>query len=136
MNYTEEDKKRIFGRCTKVSGLDPKIWRLDAAGAIICYTSYGREDEFFGWEIDHIYPQSRLEELNVPKELIHDERNLRALNWNNNLSKGDEYPKYEATITSLDNGESNTKGSWSKTINKRKQEQLKELFKDYDLERI
>ena len=134
MNYTEEVKRRIFNRCIKIRGLDPNMWRLDAANAIICYSSYGRDDEFFGWEIDHIYPLSRLEEKNVPEDLCYDERNLRALNWNNNLSKGDDYPTYKITMTSLDNGESNTRGQWSKTVNVRKQEQLMKLYKDYDLE--
>lgn len=133
MNFSEEDKKRIFRQARKVKGLDENKWRLDAADALIFFDSYGREDEIFGWEIDHIYPQAKLEELNVPQNLIHDDRNLRAMNWNNNLSKSNDYPEYKSTIRSLDDGKSNSIGEWTRTINQRKQEQLKKLFNGYNI---
>lgn len=80
---------------------------MDACDAIIRRGSYGRDDDFFGWEVDHIVPKSLLEDNGVPQELIDDFRNLRPLNWRNNVSKGNDYPEYKAEICSEDGGESN-----------------------------
>ena len=129
--FTEEQKNAIFGKCRIIEGLDPKIWRLDSSGAIIRRTSYGRDDELYGWEIDHVIPLSIMEEYNVPEDKRNDMSNLRAMNWNNNASKGDSYPSYDIVVTSEDDGKSNTFIIGRKTVNAQLQERLKALYGQY-----
>lgn len=129
--YTEEEKDRIFQKCRAISGMDSRQWRIDSSGAIIRRTSYGRDDELYGWEIDHVVPIAILEKYHVPTELQNNETNLRALNWNNNVSKGDSYPKYNIVITSEDDGRSNTYTESKKTVNSGLQERLRALYADY-----
>lgn len=129
--FSEELKEAVFEKCRIIEGMDAKMWRLDSSGAIIKKTSYGRDDELYGWEIDHVIPYSILEKYNVPEELRNDIANLRAMNWNNNVSKGDSYPKYKIVVTSEDEGKSNTFVDGSKTVNHLLQEQLKVLYKEY-----
>ena len=111
--------------------MDSKLWRLDPAGAIIKKTSYGRDDEMYGWEIDHVIPKAILEQYNVPKELQDNMTNMRAMNWNNNVSKGDSYPEYEIVVSSEDDGRSNTFTIGRKTVNAKLQERLKSLYEKY-----
>lgn len=67
--------------------------RKDACGAFILYEDFGDRNSAFGWEIDHIYPASKLKEReDVTDEQIDDMRNLRPLNWRNNASKGADCP--------------------------------------------
>lgn len=131
MNFSEKDKDVIFRKGRKIEGLDADEWRMDACDAIICRSSYGRDDEFFGWEVDHIVPKSLLEESKVPQELIDDFRNLRPFNWRNNLSKGNDYPKYTAAIKSENEGEFNVISSSKRTVNKAKQKELRDLYAQY-----
>jgi hypothetical protein len=128
---TEKTRQDIFDKCRKVPGLSEDTWRLDAADAIIKRTSYGCADELYGWEIDHVVPRSLLEEHKVPEDLIDDEQNLRAMNWNNNRSKSDSYPSYKIVVTSSDDGSSNIFIDGNKTVNKSRQQKLRELYKDY-----
>lgn len=131
MNLSEKEKDRIFRKARKIEGLDADEWRFDACDAIIYRHSYGRNDDFFGWEVDHIVPQSLLEENGVPQNLIDDFRNLRPLNWRNNVSKGDDYPVYKAEISSKDGGESNVIHSSNRIVNKVKQRELRDLYAQY-----
>ena len=52
-----------------VDGYDLDRIRQDACGAWIAYEDYNNRDSMFGWEIDHIYPVSRLRCLGVPEVL-------------------------------------------------------------------
>ena len=131
MSLSEKEKDRIFRKARRIEGLDADEWRMDACDAIIHRSSYGRDDEFFGWEVDHIVPKSLLEDNDVTQELIDDFRNLRPLNWRNNASKGDDYPRYNAAIRSDDGGESNVLKASSRTVNKAKQDELRKLYSDY-----
>ena len=131
MNLSEKDKDRIFHKARKIEGLDPDEWRMDACDAIIHRSSFGRDDEFFGWEVDHIVPKSLLENNGVPQNLIDDFRNLRPLNWRNNVSKGNDYPNYKAEISSEDGGESNVPRSINRPVNKSRQNELKDLYARY-----
>lgn len=131
MNLSEKDKDRIFRKARKIEGLDADEWRMDACDAIIHRSSFGRDDEFFGWEVDHIVPKSLLEENGVPQDLIDDFQNLRPLNWRNNVSKGNDYPSYKVEIQSEDGGESNVIRGRRRTVNKVKQKELRELYAKY-----
>ena len=83
----------------------------------------------YGWEIDHIYPKVRLEELGVPEVLIYDSRNLRPMNWKNNVSKGSDYPSYTTVVTAV--GSVNVEKKGTRVVNAGVQEDLKDLYKDY-----
>lgn len=48
---------QIWDKASIIDGLNPKIYRKDACGALIMRDKYGMHNPF-GWEIDHIFPQS------------------------------------------------------------------------------
>lgn len=68
------------------------VWRKDYAGAWIKKTDYGNSDSVYGWEIDHQKP--------VSKNGTDDLNNLVPLQWENNRSKGDNYPKWTTVVSS------------------------------------
>lgn len=99
-------------------GYDSDLFRKDAAGAWMSRSEYGNRDSKFGWEIDHIYPIA----LGGDDE----EGNLRPMQWENNLSKGDNYPDYVAVAVA--EGSQNIDKPSSRTINKSVQERLQHLY--------
>ena len=101
---------------------------------------YNDRSSSFGWEVDHIYPESKLRDMNVPQQKIDDICNLRPLNWNNNVSKGSDYPHYQSKIKAgvfTDEkgqvNDVNVVGEDEKEINDEIQSQIKELFNGYRL---
>lgn len=130
-DFSEKELDQIFKKAREIKGLDPDEWRLDASDAIIRRSSYGCDDEFFGWEVDHIVPKSILEGADVPERLIDHDYNLRPLNWNNNRSKADDYPNYKTAMVSEDEGKSNVRKEGSRTVNTSKQGLLRKLYAQY-----
>lgn len=119
MTLSEEEKKRYAWQYTViVDGYDPNMYRKDACGAWIRWDMYGQQDNIFGWQVDHIYP--------VSKGGDDHPENLRALQHQNNASKGDDYPSYEAAITSK--GNTNEEQRRSLTVNEEKRQQLAKIF--------
>lgn len=117
---------------------NPDFVRKDACGAWIIRDKYNDRASLYGWEIDHIYPKSKLEELEVPSDLIDDIVNLRPLNWKNNDSKGSDYPHYQSklkagTIKDPEGKDidANNNCEDEKEINEETQKQIKELFNGY-----
>ena len=103
MAFTEEQRLSVWNKATTVDGFDPKMFRKDACGAWIIWDKYGVQDNIYGWEIDHIVPKVLLEQKGFSQTMIDDVRNLRALQHQNNESKGDDYPSYTAVVTSENN---------------------------------
>jgi 5-methylcytosine-specific restriction endonuclease McrA len=68
-----------------VGGLGDSRYKKDFCGATISRDEYGLESEY-GWEIDHIVPVS---EGGTDRMT-----NLQALHWENNRTKGENYPKW------------------------------------------
>lgn len=95
MAFDDKTIQNVWEKATKVEGFDPDMFRKDPCGAWIVFNKYGLRDNPYGWEIDHVYP--------VVMGGDDDLRNLRAMHWRNNASKGDDYPSYIARITSEDN---------------------------------
>ncbi|MBU0710742.1 HNH endonuclease [bacterium] len=67
-----------------ISGYDENVWRYDICGKLIRFSDHGNTDSEYGWEIDHIYPES--------KGGSDDISNLQLLQWENNRNKADTYP--------------------------------------------
>lgn len=139
-HFSEKLLNEIWEKGLVDSRFDPKFIRKDACGAWIIRSRYDDRKSPFGWEVDHIYPESKLKELEVSEELIDNIINLRPLNWKNNVSKKDDYPHYQSKTKagkSKDNkGEEvdvNIECEDEKEINDKTQLQIKELFKGYRL---
>lgn len=118
MPFTEEEIKAVWEKARKVAGYEESMFRKDACGAWIMWDKYGKRDNMLGWVIDHIYPES----LGGTNNL----HNLRALQYQNNISKGDDYPSYTATVIS--DGEKNIHEERNLTVNKKIRERLKEMY--------
>lgn len=132
MEIKDELRQKIWEKGIKDEHYNPDKVRKDACGAWMIYDQMNRdENPFFAWEVDHIIPVSVLKEHNVPDDLINDIRNLRPLNWNNNNSKGNDYPSYKAVIVSKD--DKNIRTEEYKEVSASSQNELKNLYKDYGL---
>lgn len=79
----EKLKVAVWAKGRVIPNYDAAVWRHDICGAVMKYESYGTEGDY-GWEIDHIKPES--------KGGSSDSSNLQPLQWKNNRSKGDTYP--------------------------------------------
>jgi len=89
-------EQKVWEKGTKVTSDDGTKWRKDECGAWIYRTSYGKQSDY-GWEIDHIKPQS--------KDGTDDLSNLRPLHWKNNQAKGDGNLKCAVTASGSKNVE-------------------------------
>lgn len=127
----ETKKIKIWNKARVIEGYDPDKYRQDACGAWIAFDEYQNRNSTYGWEIDHIFPKSKLLDANVLLEEIDNFSNLRPLNWKNNLSKGDDYPSYRAVC--IAEGNINIEVEKELIVNQEIQETIKELFKDYNI---
>lgn len=98
---TEVQIQEVWNRAQQVDGYDINIVRQDCCGAWIMRSEYGKTTPY-GWEIDHVYPQSRGGD-SAPE-------NLRAMHWENNRAKGDDYPVYNVAVQAKGNTNENVLG--------------------------
>lgn len=127
MNITNQLKQRVWEKGQVVDGFNPDMYRKDPCGAWIAWDKYGVQDNMYGWEIDHIFPQSKLEDMGICISLIDDLRNLRPMQHENNVSKSIDYPSYLAVVTS--DGNKNIYKDASLTVNEETRTVLAQLFK-------
>ena len=124
--FTEEQRIAVCQKAQIVEGLDPSMYRKDACGAWMVWDKYGVQDNMYGWEIDHIVPRSLLQEKGYMPSEIDSLINLRALQHQNNTSKGDDYPSYTAIVTAEANR--NVERMQNLTVNEKLRNQLKQHF--------
>jgi len=125
----EELLNSLWDNAFPVEEYDQDLYRHDACGAWIMKSKYGDRTSPYGWEIDHIFPQSKLKDRNVMQEEIDDRRNLRALNWQNNDSKGTDYPSYHAKVRA--EGNKNVVDDRELVVNEAAQQLIQGLFGKY-----
>ncbi|WP_295432435.1 hypothetical protein [uncultured Prevotella sp.] len=128
-NITKELIEKVWKKGRSITGYDDNVIRQDACGAWMRFDKYGDRTNVFGWEIDHIYPKSKLRERNVPDDEIDCIDNLRPLNWINNDSKGSDYPIYHARTKA--SGDKNIKCDNEYTVNENTQNRIERLFGKY-----
>lgn len=103
MNVTQELLLQVWRKAKVEPGFDENMFRKDACGAWIVWDKYGVQDNMYGWEIDHIWPEALLKLKGVSQDMIDDLANLRPLQHQNNAAKGDDYPSYTAVVTAEGN---------------------------------
>lgn len=81
---SDSKKDKVFDKAKPIQGKDPNQWRQDPYGSPIKKDQYGKETRY-GWDIDHIKPQSRGGSDDI--------RNLQALQYKTNREKGDSLVK-------------------------------------------
>jgi hypothetical protein len=81
--FHEAKIQLVWEKAPFAPNANPALYRLDSAGALIRRGDYGLTNRT-GWEIDHMIP--------VTAGGGDDLDNLQPLQWQNNRSKGDEYP--------------------------------------------
>jgi hypothetical protein len=118
MNYTQQIIDEAWTKATIVANANPDVLRKDACGAWIRRDMYLVRNSEYGWEIDHIFPMSK--GGTTRKE------NVRALQWQNADSKGDDYPYYTAQVTA-DNLK-NVVQIQSLTVNIKVRERLSKIY--------
>lgn len=82
--------KDVWEKASRVKGFDPDLIRKDCCGALILKSEFGNRNSKFGWEIDHVYPLSRGGDNDIV--------NLRPMQWENNVAKGDDFPVYNRAV--------------------------------------
>lgn len=120
MIFTEEQKRKAWERAQVIPGYNPQLYRKDACGAWIAWNKYGKQDNIFGWEIDHIFP--------VEKGGDDNSTNLWAMQHQNNASKSDDYPTFRAKMVA--EGNTNVHKDRSFIVNSTLRNRLKQLYKD------
>lgn len=115
---TDQDIQRVWEEAQKVDGYNSELVRKDCCGAWIVKSEYGKTTPF-GWEVDHAYPESkggRTEPIN-----------LRAMHWENNRSKADDFPVYTVAVQAKGNVNEKVSNVQFK-INDTLREKLEQLY--------
>jgi len=116
--FTEQIIQKVWEKATIVKGYNAATIRKDSCGAWIIRSDYGNVNSIYGWEIDHIYP--------TEKGGKDDFDNLRALQWENNRSKKDDYPYYSASVQA--EGSANVHRERQLSINQQVQDRLRVMY--------
>ncbi len=80
-SYTEQTVQAVWDKGRIIANYDPTKYRKDDCGAWMIRTEHGNRSNKYGWEIDHIQPESQGGTDHI--------YNLRPLQWENNAARGD-----------------------------------------------
>ena len=116
--FTRHIIDKVWNKGTIVEGYDESLFRKDSCGAWIVRGQHAETNSSFGWEIDHVYPQIKGGDDNL--------LNLRPMQWENNRSKGDDYPNFDTSVRA--DGNKNVKKEGHFAVNKTLQEKLSGLY--------
>jgi hypothetical protein len=116
--FTEKQIQDVWNKGTPSTNADCTKYRRDVCEAWIQFDKYGTEDEF-GWEIDHIYPES----MGGDDALV----NLRPMHWENARSKSNDFPTYTSAKSS--EGYQNIDKAEQRTIHDGLISDLKKIYK-------
>ena len=96
-DYSEKQKREVWEKANVVEGYDKDKYRQDYAGAWIEWSKYGDYTSplGLGWSVDHAKPLSQNGADNLS--------NWVPLQWENNLKKADNYPKFQTAVGSNGN---------------------------------
>lgn len=120
MFFTETQKIEAWKNAIPVIGYSPEMYRKDICGAWMAWNKYGDQDSPLGWEIDHIFPIALGGDENG--------RNLCAMQHQNNATKGDDYPTFNAVIVA--EGNANIKHERTMIINKTLRQELQKIYQN------
>ncbi len=99
----------VWAKGSIVSNNDSNIWRKDFAGAWIRKDMFGTKGKY-GWEIDHLQPLSK-GGSRVPSNMV-------PIHWENNRSKGNDFPDFKTSVTSESNTNIAKVQSWKINLKK------------------
>ena len=129
MPYSKEQLDKIWEKASFSGDKNEQNgFRKDMCGAWIKKDKYGEEGNY-GWDVDHIYPESKARKDGISEKLYNDLKNLQPLHHKNNgpEGKGDDYPSFNSKINS--SSTNNVEKRQKFTIPISKQNELEELFK-------
>lgn len=127
--FSEDLKRQIWNKAKTVEGKDPSSYRKDACGAWIKWDDYNQRNSDFGWEIDHVYPESLLKKKGADNDEIDNIINLRPFNWRNNVSKDQDFPVYQSSVIAEGNRNIEKKGTF--VVNGALQEEINNTYSKY-----
>ena len=78
-DFTPEEIQKVWEKGVIVSNDYEDEWRKDQCGAWINRNQYGNRQSDYGWECDHIKPDSK-----GGSDALY---NIRPLHWKNNASR-------------------------------------------------
>ena len=126
--YDEELRRGLWNRLRTVSGKDKDSFRLDAAGALIEWSKYGKHSPN-GWQIDHACPKKILEENGIEVKDMDAIEDLRPFNTANNEKKREEFPKDTRAVKKKKKTDKNEEdGTFSYIVNRQVQKDVMKHF--------